>query len=94
MNSEDISRELHRSKLVPNMKTARSVVAAVFDTITHAVVDGHRVQVKNFGAFYSAQYAERKGRNQLTGEDITIPARKRLRLKASKTISRQLNSDD
>lgn len=60
-------------------------------TIREALIEGNDVQIRQFGTFSAKAFNERQGRNPGTGESITIPARKRVRFKASKTFENSMN---
>ena len=53
-------------------KSAEKAVAATFEAIKEALVNGDKVQVLGFGTFENRTRAARKGRNPRTGEEIEI----------------------
>ncbi len=53
-----------------------SIVQEMLDTVTHALVDGDRVEVRNFGVFEVKQRDSRLGRNPRTGEEVPIPEKR------------------
>jgi DNA-binding protein HU-beta len=57
---------------------AGKVVNAVFDTIARSLQDGQEVRLTGFGTFRTVETKERPGRNPRTGEEITIPAGRRV----------------
>ena len=67
-------------------KQATLVVNTVFDTISESLANGEKVQIIGFGGFDVRERAERKGRNPLTGEEITIPASKVPGFRAGKAL--------
>lgn len=67
-------------------KVAREIVDSVLQTIVSSVVAGDRVALSQFGIFEAADTAARTGRNPATGEDLEIPASKRVSFKASKAF--------
>lgn len=69
-----------------SQKQATVAVAAVFDTIKNALVEGDTVQLLGFGTFSIKERAAREGRNPSTGEFMKIPAKKVPAFKASKTL--------
>lgn len=57
-------------------KQAKEIIEDVFDVINAGVMNGERVNVGNFGKIFirvRPASKSRKGRNPLTGEEITIP---------------------
>lgn len=72
-------------------KTAEKTVAATFDIIKGALVEGDKVQVLGFGTFENRTRAARKGRNPRTGEEISIEASKLPSFKAGKSLKEACN---
>jgi len=72
-------------------KTAERSVAATFDIIKNALVEGDKVQVLGFGTFENRTRAARKGRNPRTGEEIAIEASKLPSFKAGKSLKEACN---
>ena len=57
-------------------KDADAAVAAVFASVTDALVNGDKVQLIGFGTFEVRERAAKEGRNPKTGETIKIAATK------------------
>jgi len=63
---------------------AKAVVDYLILGILDAVNAGAEIKIKNFGSLKCVQTLEKPGRNPKTGEALKIPARKKLKFKASK----------
>ena len=61
---------------------ATAAVKAFLEAIVWQVQQGKRVVIKEFARFEAIPTAERKGRNLQTGQPMTIPAGKRVSIKA------------
>ena len=72
-------------------KTSDKAVAAVFDSIKKALIEGDKVQIIGFGTFENRTRSARKGRNPRTGEEIEIPASKLPSFKAGKGLKEAVN---
>ena len=72
-------------------KAVEKVIAATFETIKSALIEGDKVQVLGFGTFENRTRAPRKGRNPRTGEEIEIKASKLPSFKAGKTLKEAVN---
>lgn len=72
-------------------KDVATVVDAVFDKITAAMVAGDKVQLMGFGAFETRERGERTGKNPRTGEAVTIAACKSPAFKAGKSLKDAVN---
>ena len=75
----------------PNEKVAEKTATAVLDTIMEEVKAGNVVTIQGFGTFKTVAVAERKGRNPQTGDEITIPAHKKVVFKPSKQFKDAVN---
>ena len=64
---------------------------AVSEAIEGLVSEGYKVQIKGFGTFTAVKVAERQGRNPQTGDEITIPAHKKVLFTPSKTFKAKIN---
>ncbi len=67
-------------------KVAAEAVDAVFAVLTKSLKKGAGVKVAGFGNFVVKERRERKGRNPLTKEEITIPATTVISFKPSKAL--------
>ena len=72
-------------------KDASTAVAAVFDSITDAMVKGDKVQLIGFGTFETRERGERTGKNPRTGEEVKIAACKNPAFKAGKALKDAVN---
>ena len=72
-------------------KDAANAVAAVFDSITDAMVKGDKVQLIGFGTFETRDRGERTGKNPRTGEEVKIAACKNPAFKAGKALKDAIN---
>lgn len=55
----------------------------VLDTIRDLVKEGNRLTVHGFGSFTMKLAKPRKARNLKTGESVLVPARRKVKFKAS-----------
>ena len=72
-------------------RSAEKAVAATFEVIKQALVEGDKVQVLGFGTFENRTRSARKGRNPRTGEEIEIPASSLPSFKAGKGLKEAVN---
>ncbi len=72
-------------------KQADKAVAAIFDSIKKALIEGDKVQIIGFGTFENRTRSARKGRNPRTGAEIDIPASKLPSFKAGKGLKEAVN---
>ena len=68
-----------------------TLVATVFEEITHALEDGNRVELRGFGAFSTKQREARTGRNPRTGDSVEVTEKNIPFFKAGKQLREKLN---
>ena len=58
-----------------NPKEVKGTVQAVLDVLSEYMVEGHRIELRNFGVFYVKKTKKRIGRNpNKPKQEIAIPA--------------------
>ena len=83
---ESISKQCDISKT-----TASDAIDIIFRSITDAINNDEKVDIKGFGSFNISDRKARKGRNPHTGEEIEIKASRVPTFKASKTLKDYCN---
>lgn len=72
-------------------KDADAALNALLFVLNEQLVLGNEVELKGIGTFKIGASSERSGRNPLTGKEMTIPAKKVLKFKASSVIKENIN---
>ena len=67
------------------------IVTTVLDSVTKALAEGHRVELRGFGAFSVKSRAARSGRNPRTGESVKVEAKRLPFFKTGKGLRERLN---
>jgi integration host factor subunit beta len=57
-------------------RDAEVMVNAVFESMTNALAQGERIEIRGFGSFIVKQRAAREGRNPRTGTLVSVVAKK------------------
>jgi integration host factor subunit beta len=70
------------------------IVNTVLDTISSALANGDRVELRGFGAFSVKERGARQGRNPRTGEPVPVDAKRVPYFKPGKEMRLRLNADD
>jgi DNA-binding protein HU-beta len=91
MNKAELVEKYSEEMGCPKAEAERAV-DAVFNLAKQALKKRQLVKIAGFGTFAVVRRKARKGRNPSTGEEIRIPAKKKLAFKASKAFTEQLNS--
>jgi nucleoid DNA-binding protein len=69
---------------------AKETFDSVIGTISDAIEEGSDVSIHGFGIFSVKNTNERMGRNPATGEEVLIPAGKKLSFKISSVLKKKV----
>ena len=75
-------------------KDVRQVVDIIVDTMSGALNEGKRVEIRGFGSFSVRQRRARKAANPKTGKIMNIPQRKSVLFTMSKSLKETLIRDE
>ena len=81
-----IGQQLHLTR-----KDAELAVNTVFDSISHSLEHGNRVELRGFGSFGLKERRSREGRNPKTGERVMVDAKRVLFFKAGKALRERVD---
>lgn len=71
MNKSDLIEQLAISRDI-SIKRAEQVVSELFGSMSEALLDGERIEIRGFGSFEIREYGSYTGRNPKTGEPIEV----------------------
>ena len=79
----------------PNLflRDVERIVDTFFNSITQALVDGKRVELRGFGAFSVKHREARVGRNPRTGQSVSVDAKNLPFFKTGKALRERLNDE-
>lgn len=66
-------------------------VQCILDTMSEALSNGGRIEIRGFGVFSLHHQKERLGRNPKSGEPVSIPAKTSIHFKPGKDIRDKVN---
>ena len=83
------------SQNYPNFlkKDLEKLTDIIFLEIKNALKNGERVELRNFGIFYTNVQKKSVRRNPKTGEKVIIPQKKTVQWKMSKEMFNKLNNE-
>lgn len=70
---------------------AAEVVEIFFDSLTEALSNQERVEIRGFCSFFIKEYKSYTGRNPKTGAKVTIPAKKLPFFKCGKELKERVD---
>ena len=73
-------------------KDVYKIVDAIFNTVTKALKNGDRVELRGFGTFSAKDRNARIGRNPKTGDPVAIPKKKMPFFKMGKSMKLRINN--
>jgi integration host factor subunit beta len=90
MNKIDlVKRVAEECKL--SRSEAADIVELVFDSMSEALADGDRVEIRGLCSFYVKEYKSYKGRNPKTGESVRIAPKKLPFFKSGKELKERVD---
>lgn len=89
MNKSELIEQLSISKNIPN-KRAEEIVNLVFNSMTEALTEGDRIEIRGLGSFVVKDYDTYTGRNPKTGEPITVHPKKLPFFKVGKELKERI----
>lgn len=73
-------------------KDVHKIVNIIFGTVSEAIGNGDRVELRGFGAFSSKKREARIGRNPKTGKPVAIPPKNLPFFKMGKAMKERINN--
>ena len=74
-------------------KDLEKFIDIILNEIKRALKRGDRVELRNFGVFYSNLQKARISRNPKTGEKVNTPEKKTIHFKMSKDMFKEINNE-
>ena len=73
-------------------KKSEQIVNLIFDTMSQALIDSDRIEIRGFGSFMVKDYKAYMGRNPKTGEIIQVNEKKLPFFKVGKELRERVDS--
>jgi integration host factor subunit beta len=89
MNKSELVEQLAAQKDISN-KRAEEIVNLVFASMTEALAEGDRIEIRGLGSFVIKDYESYTGRNPKTGEPITVQPKKLPFFKVGKELKERV----
>ncbi|PLX89565.1 MAG: integration host factor subunit beta [Desulfuromonas sp.] len=91
MNKSELVEALSIKKNL-TYKKAEEIVNLVFDSMSDALVNDDRIEIRGFGSFMVKDYKAYMGRNPKTGEIIEVKPKKLPFFKVGKELKERVDS--
>jgi integration host factor subunit beta len=92
MNKSDLIVVLAKESDLP-LRKSEEIVNLVFDTMSEALVDGNRIEIRGFGSFMVKEYEGYTGRNPKTGDQISVNEKRLPFFKTGKELRENVDGD-
>lgn len=91
MTRSELTTQLAAQQPQLTAKDIEFAVKAIIDSMSNALANGDRVEIRGFGSFALNYRAPRKGRNPKTGEAVQIPAKSVPHFKVGKELRERVD---
>lgn len=91
MNKSDLILKILEAEPTLYKKDATKIVNVFFDTISKAISNSERVELRGFGVFDVKQRQARIARNPKNGEVVAVPAKKVPFFRMGKNMKDRIN---
>lgn len=90
MTKSQLIDQIAQRAQIPRRR-AEKVVNAIFASMSGALVEGGRIEIRGFGSFAVKHYDSYVGRNPRTGELVNVPPKRAIKFKVGKELREQVN---
>ena len=90
MTKKEIAKKISEQSGI-TVLVALEAVQMVFDGIRETLVDGGRIELRNFGVFEVKKRRARKARNPRTGERVSVPEKIAVTFKPGLEMEQRVN---
>ncbi|MFH2012952.1 MAG: HU family DNA-binding protein [Pseudomonadota bacterium] len=90
MNKSDLAKQLSIKANITKKK-ANEIVNIIFESLTDALINNDRIEIRGFGSFVVREYKPYIGRNPRTGSSIEVKAKKLPFLKVGKDLKEKIS---
>ena len=91
MTKRDLVEMLAEKCTNLSQKDAETVVNTVFNSMTEALANGERIEIRGFGSFQVKQRNAREGRNPRSGEKVMVATKKVPFFKVGKELKKRID---
>ncbi|SNB44854.1 integration host factor subunit beta [Geobacter sp. DSM 9736] len=89
--SELVEKIVERNTMLTR-KESEMIINIVFDSMSEALQNGDKVEIRGFGSFTVRERSAREARNPKSGELVDIPAKKVPFFKTGKELRERVDS--
>lgn len=91
MTKRDLVEKLAEKVKNLSQKDAEMIVNTMFESMTEALSQGDRIEIRGFGSFLVKQRRAREGRNPRTGDNVFVAQKKVPFFKVGKELKERVD---
>ncbi len=92
MTKSELVERIVEANSILTRKESELVVNIVFDSMTEALKNGDKVEIRGFGSFTVRERSAREARNPKSGEVVSIPSKKVPFFKTGKELRERVDT--
>ena len=99
MNKSDLTQHITQSLLRKDgiyeqlrPTDVKEAIDRILDTLTEALAEDRRIEIRDFGSFEIRTRQARNGRNPKTGEPVWVPAQKNIHFRPGNRMRTQITA--
>jgi len=92
MTKSELVEKLVEVNTSLSRKESEMVVNLIFDSMSEALKNGEKVEIRGFGSFTIREREAREARNPKSGEVVKIPAKRTPFFKTGKELRERVNN--
>ena len=92
MTKSELVEKLVEVNTALSRKESEIVVNLIFDSMSEALKNGEKVEIRGFGSFTIREREAREARNPKSGEVVKIPAKRTPFFKTGKELRERVNN--
>ena len=92
MTKSELVDKLVESNGILTRKESEVIISLVFDSMSEALKEGEKVEIRGFGSFTVRDREAREARNPKSGELVKIPSKKTPFFKTGKDLRERVNN--
>lgn len=91
MNKSEFTEALSKELNLP-LSTTTGIISTILDSMTNALANGEKIEIRGFGSFTVKHYDSYTGRNPKSGKLIEVKSKKLPFFKVGKDLRESVNA--
>lgn len=92
VNKSDLVEQLSQRMTNMSHKDVSLIIDTIFDSMTHSLAQGERIEIRGFGSFEIRTRVARMARNPKSGQRVHVDKRKVPFFRVGKELKKRVNA--